>query len=243
MGGPFKPSVDLSGLLAMRFRPGALRPEHQAKNPLKPTEGFEWATHFSMLMVTGGMAGGDPLVRRYNPLMTPVTRLILTGFMGAGKSTVGAIVARDLGWQSIDLDDVIEASSQKTIPEIFRLQGETGFRERERQAVLQISNLEQVVVALGGGTIEDASSRSLLIDTPGNCLVFLEAGFTESLARCTNEGKIRPLLTTPEALAARYQQRLPQYRKAHVTIATTGLAPQTVAEQVLLELRKRHDGW
>jgi shikimate kinase len=175
--------------------------------------------------------------------MTPVTRLILTGFMGAGKSTVGAILARDLGWQFIDLDDVIEASSQSTVAEIFRKQGEAGFREWERQAVRQIGNHQQAVVALGGGTVEDESTRALLFETPGNCLVFLDAELPELVARCTREGKIRPLLAAPESLAARHERRLPHYRAAHLTIATTGLAPRAVADQVLLALRKRQNGW
>src|ERR1700685_3344173 len=88
-----------------------------------------------------------------------LSRLILTGFMGAGKSTVGAILARELGWQFIDLDDVIEASSQRTVAEIFRDHGEEEFRRRERQAVEQLSNRERIVLALGGGAVEDVSTR------------------------------------------------------------------------------------
>lgn len=175
--------------------------------------------------------------------MAHVTRVILTGFMGAGKSTVGALVARELRWRFIDLDDLIEASSQSTVAAIFRDHGEERFREWERQAVRQIGQQEEVVVALGGGTVEDESSRRLLIETPGNCMVFLEAELTELLARCSSEGKVRPLLTASESLAARHARRLPHYRTAHVTVATMGLAPQAVADQVLLELRKRQNGW
>ena len=176
-----------------------------------------------------------------------LSRLILTGFMGAGKSTVGAILARELGWRFIDLDDVIEASSQRTVAEIFRDYGEADFRRRERQAVEQLSNQEQIVLALGGGTVEEMSTRSLLIDPPENCLVFLEAPLPELLARCTTEEKVRPLLAAPESLTARHNRRLPYYRTAHVTVATTGLAPQEVADRVLehvsihwlVEVRKR----
>jgi shikimate kinase len=162
-----------------------------------------------------------------------LSRLILTGFMGAGKSTVGAILAQDLGWRFIDLDEVIEASSQRTVAEIFRDHGEADFRRRERQAVEQLSNQEQIVLALGGGTVEDESIRLLLIHPPENCLVFLEAPLPELLARCTVKGKVRPLLAAPEALEARHNRRLPHYRAAHVTVTTTGLAPQAVANQVL----------
>jgi shikimate kinase len=162
-----------------------------------------------------------------------LSRLILTGFMGAGKSTVGAILAREMGWRFIDLDDVIEATSQRTIAEIFRDYGEADFRRREREAVEQLSNQEQIVLALGGGAVEDESIRSLLIHPPDNCLVFLEAPLPELLARCTVGAKVRPLLAEPDALAARHTRRLPYYRTAHVTVATNGLAPQAVADRVL----------
>ena len=161
-----------------------------------------------------------------------VSRLILTGFMGAGKSTVGAILARDMGWKFIDLDDVIEANSRRTVAEIFRDYGEAEFRERERQAVLQLSGEEKIVLALGGGTVEDESTRSLLIHSPGNCLVFLHAELTDLLARCTVDGKTRPLLAAPDAMEARHNQRLPHYQAAHLTVITTGLAPQDVADRV-----------
>ena len=89
------------------------------------------------------------------------------------------------------------------------------------------------MLALGGGTVEDESTRSLLIHPPENCLVFLEAPLPELLARCTVKGQVRPLLAAPEALEARHNRRLPHYRAAHVTVATSGLAPQAVADQVL----------
>jgi shikimate kinase len=165
-----------------------------------------------------------------------VSRLILTGFMGAGKSTVGAILARELGWRFLDLDDVIEANSQRTIAEIFREYGEAEFRRRERQAVQQVNGEKEIVLALGGGTVEDASSRSLLIHSPGNCLVFLHAELPDLLARCTVEGKVRPLLAAPEVLEARHTLRLPHYRAAHVTVTTTGLAPGEVADRVLADV-------
>jgi shikimate kinase len=162
-----------------------------------------------------------------------ISRLILTGFMGAGKSTVGAILARDLGWRFVDLDQVIEAASQSTVAEIFRQHGEAEFRRREREALRQVCAEDEVVLALGGGAIEDESERSFLLQSLGNCLVFLHAEFEELLNRCTLEGKTRPLLAAPEALAARHARRLPHYRASHVTIVTTGLTARDVANQVL----------
>jgi len=178
-------------------------------------------------------------LRAYNPQMQWVSRLILTGFMGAGKSTVGPILARELGWKFVDLDDVIEASSQRTVAEIFRDYGEEDFRRRERDAVLKLIGEEEIVLALGGGTVEDESTRSLLVQSPGNCVVFLHAELPELLARCTVEGKTRPLLAAPESLKDRHHRRLPHYRAAHITVTTTGLAPEEVAGRVLTEVRKR----
>jgi shikimate kinase len=168
-----------------------------------------------------------------------VSRLILTGFMGAGKSTVGAILARELGWKFVDLDDVIEAASQRTVAEIFREYGEAEFRQRERDAVLTLIGQKEIVLALGGGTVEDESTRSLLVQSPGNCVVFLHAELPELLSRCSVEGKMRPLLAAPEALEERHQRRLPHYRAAHITVTTTGLAPEEVADRVLTEVRKK----
>jgi shikimate kinase len=168
-----------------------------------------------------------------------VSRLILTGFMGAGKSTVGAILARELGWKFVDLDDVIEAASQRTVAEIFREYGEAEFRQRERDAVLTLIGQKEIVLALGGGTVEDESTRSLLVQSPGNCVVFLHAELPELLSRCSVEGKTRPLLAAPEALEERHQRRLPHYRAAHITVTTTGLAPEEVADRVLTEVRKK----
>jgi shikimate kinase len=162
-----------------------------------------------------------------------VSRLILTGFMGAGKSTVGAILARNLGWKFIDVDQVIEASSECTVAEIFRNHGEDEFRRREREAVQRFSREEELVLALGGGAIEDPSTRSLVSQSPGNCLIFLHAEFEELLGRCTVEGETRPLLADLEALKARHIRRLPHYRTAHITVTTTGLTARDVADQVL----------
>jgi shikimate kinase len=176
-----------------------------------------------------------------------VSRLILTGFMGAGKSTVGAILAQELGWRFVDLDRAIEASSQRTVVEVFRDFGEAEFRTRERQALHQLSSEEHIVLALGGGTIDDESNRMRLIQSPGNCLVFLDGPLSELLARCSVEGKTRPLLSSTESPEARHHRRLPHYRAAHLTVNTTGLAPREVAgrvlkmvsQQWLIEARKR----
>jgi shikimate kinase len=168
-----------------------------------------------------------------------LSRLVLTGFMGAGKSTVGAILARSLGWRFLDLDAVIEATSKLTVGEIFTQHGEAVFRQRERRALEDLSQEHALVLALGGGTLENESSRTLLTHSPETSLVFLEGRLTDLIARCTAEGKVRPLLAAPEVMEARHERRLPYYRLAHVTVLTTGLEPHQVADQVIASISAR----
>ena len=97
------------------------------------------------------------------------------------------------------------------------------------------------MLALGGGAIESEPTRTLLLETPGNCLVYLEAPLAELLARCTVEGKDRPLLAAAEPLQDRFERRLPHYRAAHITVITTGLAPQAVADRVRQFLAARKE--
>jgi shikimate kinase len=167
-----------------------------------------------------------------------VSRLILTGFMGAGKSTVGPILAQNLGWRFLDLDHVIEAGSQSTIADIFRNHGESEFRRREFEALQQVSQENEVVLALGGGAIESESARALLHQASGNCLIFLDGDLDDLLARCNPGGAIRPLLADQEALRARHARRLPHYRSAHITVSTTGLTPNEVANHVLARVSR-----
>jgi shikimate kinase len=163
----------------------------------------------------------------------PLTRLVLTGFMGAGKSTVGALVAESLGWRFIDLDQAIETACGQSVSEIFRDHGEAYFRARERESIEQLREAARVVLALGGGAVEDPVNLSSLLNSPGTCLVYLDAPLSELLARLTKTPQTRPLLGAPEHLAARHQQRLEHYRAAHLAVVTSGLTPEEVAARVL----------
>ena len=155
--------------------------------------------------------------------------------MGAGKSTVGALLARALDWAFIDLDDRIEATSKRTVAEIFRDHGEARFRALEHDAIVQLAGQDKLVLALGGGAVENPSTRALLMNSPEHCLVFLDAPLPELLQRCQLEGRVRPILADPQQVEARHRARLPHYRAAHLIIDTSGLAPLEVA----LQLRAR----
>ncbi len=164
-------------------------------------------------------------------------RIVLTGFMGSGKSTVGPLVAERLGWKFVDVDDVIEAEAGCTIPELFRRDGEAAFRERESATIARLAGGDALVLALGGGAIEDAATRSLLIDAPKTLLVHLEIELATTLERCRGTEHLRPVLADEANLASRYARRLPLYRTAHVSIAVDALTPEQAAEAIVAEAR------
>lgn len=163
----------------------------------------------------------------------PPRRIVLTGFMGAGKTTVGPLLAAHLGWRFIDADDVIESEAAATIAELFARHGEPAFRDREHQTIAQLASTDALVLALGGGAIEHDATRTLLLTTPGTLLVHLEVELSTTLARCRGTENSRPVFADQANLAARYQRRLPLYRTAHVSISVDALTPDQAVAAIL----------
>lgn len=163
----------------------------------------------------------------------PPTRIVLTGFMGSGKSTVGPLVAARLGWRFIDVDDIIEAEAGTTIAQIFAQQGERAFRDIEHGTIARFLSETNLVLALGGGAIEREDTRKLLLNSPGTLLIHLEVELETTLARCNGTEGTRPVLADQANLAARYQRRLPLYRTAHISIPADELDPAQVAAAVI----------
>jgi shikimate kinase len=164
---------------------------------------------------------------------TQPRRIVLTGFMGSGKTTVGPLVARQLGWKFVDVDDVIEEETGVTIAEIFARHGEPAFREREHATIARLATADGLVLALGGGAIERAETRDLLLTAPATLLIHLEVELATTLARCSGTENTRPVLADQTNLASRYQRRLPLYRTAHVSIPVDTLTPDQVADAIL----------
>lgn len=160
-------------------------------------------------------------------------RIVLTGFMGSGKSTVGPRLARRLGWRFLDVDDVLEAEAGTTIAEQFARHGEAAFRERERAAIARLAEEDGLVLALGGGAIEHAETRELLRGGAGTLLVHLEVELETTLARCRGTEQVRPILADRANLASRYERRLPLYRTAHVTVVVDALTPDEAVEAIV----------
>jgi shikimate kinase len=165
--------------------------------------------------------------------VAPPRRIVLTGFMGSGKTTVGPLVAARLGWSFVDVDDVIEAEAGATIAELFARHGEAAFRDREHTAIARLAAGDALVLALGGGAIEHPATRALLLTAPGTLLVHLEVELATTLNRCQGTEQTRPVLADQANLASRYQRRLPLYRTAHISISVDALTPQQVMEAIL----------
>jgi shikimate kinase len=160
--------------------------------------------------------------------------IFLIGPMGAGKSAVGRYLARTLHLSFVDSDDEIESRTGVDIPFIFEKEGEAGFRKREAVVINDLSKMDGIVLATGGGAIVDADSRSHLGGR--GFVVYLFTTVDQQVSR-TRKGRERPLLenadprTTLEELLA---IRDPMYREiADLVVGTDGRKVNAVANEII----------
>lgn len=166
-------------------------------------------------------------------------RLILIGPMGAGKSTIGRLLSGELDLEFVDSDREIEVRSGASIPWIFDIEGEAGFRDRETQALIELMHEPPKVIATGGGAVLRQENRELL--RASGCVVYLKTSVAQQLIR-TAKDKNRPLLQggDPEAVLSDLAvHRNPLYAMtAHVTVDTDGLSPRAVVRTILRKLKR-----
>lgn len=160
----------------------------------------------------------------------PPTRVVLVGFMGVGKTTVGRALADRLGWTFVDLDDWIEAKNGCTVAQIFERHGESYFREEERRAAEAALPLTNHVIAAGGGAFIQPATRALLKD--GAATVWLTCELDAVLHRIRPDGS-RPLAADRERMQALLAQREAAYRLADIGLDTTSASPEEVAEHIV----------
>jgi len=168
-------------------------------------------------------------------------RIVLVGFMGSGKSTVGRLLAEDLGWRFIDLDEQAERQEGISIPEIFAGAGEAYFREVESRVADRLLREKHVVLASGGGW---SAAPGRIAGLPDDTVsVWLRVSVDEVGRRTEGAPGSRPLLTGPDALeTARrlLEERTPFYRQAQLEVDTEGLRPEDVSARILGFLVDRH---
>lgn len=171
----------------------------------------------------------------------PPNRLVLTGFMGSGKTTVGRLVAARLGWRFVDVDEAIEQQEGRRVSAIFAESGEAAFRRLETLALDALLREEQIVIALGGGALETPANRDLLASAPRTIVVLLSAPFAVLYERCVQQNAaaiasgdpVRPLLGSPESAASRLARRENAYRAAAgLVIDSSEQTPEDTAESL-----------
>ena len=163
--------------------------------------------------------------------------VFLVGLMGAGKTTIGRILARKLGLRFIDSDHEIEARTGASIPWIFEIEGEQSFRRREAEVIRELTAQQGIVLATGGGAILNPDSRAYL--QARGTVIYLRASVNSILARTAHD-KNRPLLQTADPrkkLEELMALRDPLYQQvAHMVIDTGRPNVQSMVQTILTEL-------
>ena len=162
--------------------------------------------------------------------------LVLIGFMGTGKSTLGRLCAAELGYSFCDSDHILEARAGCSIAELFEREGEAAFRERERQVIAELAATSGLVIATGGGAVLDGGNAARLRET--GLLVLLTAS-PDAILKRVGRSRTRPLLANAPSPRARVEEllaeRMPVYRRAaHCQVETGSRPPRAVAQQIVM---------
>lgn len=168
--------------------------------------------------------------------------IVFVGPMGAGKTTIGKILAKELGFQFYDSDKEIEKKTGANIPWIFDVEGESGFRDRESAVINELSELKRAVLATGGGAMMRPENRDAV--TKSGYVIYLNTSVDQQFHR-THKDKNRPLLQGQndayKVLSDLYELRDPIYRSvADLIIDTDKKALKNIVKDIVMALNK-HD--
>lgn len=170
--------------------------------------------------------------------ITVLNNIVLVGLMGAGKTTIGRLLAKAFARPFVDTDHEIEARTGVKVPVIFEIEGEAGFRAREAQIVRELAGRESLVIATGGGAVLNAQSRTALHEC--GVVIYLHAQ-PHDLWQRTRHDQNRPLLRSSDPLARLtelYAVRDPLYREtAHLVVDTGRQSPRLLAGRIEQKLR------
>jgi shikimate kinase len=167
-----------------------------------------------------------------------IQRIVLTGFMGAGKSTVGLLLAKRTGWDFLDLDTHLEATTKTSARALFDALGETGFRQMESDLWASALQRSRAIIAPGGAVIDKAANQKILADSTGSFIVFLDAPFQTLIDRCLQQEQqggatYRPLLHKTEIARVRYEERRVLYANHALRVIDVGdRAPELVVQEI-----------
>ena len=163
--------------------------------------------------------------------------IVLCGFMGSGKSTIGNLLSKKMGMAFIDLDAYIEKKENKSVSQIFEESGEEYFRQLERDAVKELAYKKSIILATGGGTLtfqqnvdtlKNANNKIILLDLP-----------VEVISKRLQGDTKRPLLNRPDkekVMRELYEKRLPLYRSAADIVVNAANSPLQVCIEIIANL-------
>ena len=166
-----------------------------------------------------------------------IVNIALIGFMGAGKTSVGRLVAEQLGFDYLDTDEMIQSRTNRTITDIFAKDGEPAFRKLEEQIVAELTACERTVISTGGGLPVNPKN---LVSLKTHALVVCLWASPEKIWERVHNQTHRPLLNTPdpkEKIRELLAAREPFYRKADVLLNTELRHVREVAQQVIHQFR------
>ena len=170
--------------------------------------------------------------------MTEPARIVLIGFMGSGKSTVGPLLAKLLEWDFVDLDTLVEARAGCPVSAIFETRGEGEFRSLESSCLHDLAGRRRVVVATGGGAPLGSVNRWFFLDA-GTAVFHLRVSLDQALIRTRGDAS-RPLLARGSDEVHRlYESRLPGYRQLGTDIDTDSRTPEAVAAEIAARISPR----
>lgn len=167
-----------------------------------------------------------------------ISRVILTGFMGAGKSTVGAVLAHQISWDFLDVDKYMEQSARTTAANLFAALGEPAFRSMESDALSHALQQSNTVIALGGAAIDLPRNQQLLASSSDTLIIFLDAPFATLIGRCQKQAQrgdstYRPLLQNLDAAHTRFITRRSLHAThSHLTIDVESKDPGEVVSAI-----------
>jgi shikimate kinase len=173
-------------------------------------------------------------------------RIVLTGYMGAGKSTIGRLLAKALGYTQMDTDNVLSHRYQLPVTQLFEQHGEAFFRQAEATLLNELLALPYRVISTGGGTLSRIETLQAVLNAPSTVLVYLRVPISTLYDRVIFSHKDRPLLNLPNCEAVfheRFAQRESFYQQAHIVVDSNEQRPEQLLEAFIFRLSNYFPQW
>lgn len=183
----------------------------------------------------------NPLSQENSPVNPD--RLYLTGFMGAGKSTIGRLLAKRIGYRFYDTDHLVMKGFGKPVSQVFQENGEDAFRKAEIMVLQELAKRTKVVISTGGGTLVREETFAIARET--GMLIYLRAPVSSLYERVIFSPKDRPLVDVPDqesVFRERFEERRQFYERSDITVDTVDRRPGDVVQEIIgaLQLREAH---